>query len=384
MAQSCTFVHSHMRETEMRLHGRTRQQNDEMLFGIYRAMYAARIPNPPPHAQWTGIVTTLAARLLELDLVDGVITTKAVPGTRYAPMPVLAETAEEVRASAGNKPCISPGLRVLEDAKAKGLKRVAMIGTGCQVQNLRAMEQELGFERLYIIGIPCTDNVSHPDLLRFLSILSHSPHTIVHVEFMQDFRVWMRHEDGHIEKRNFIDIPMDRVGHIFPDACMACFDYPNTLADLTVGYMGAPMGWQWLLVRTERGAELFGLIAPDLVFTPLMEDGNRREGMKRFIQMLKNEPGRPPAPIRKMVAFLQRWRGPKGLEFSRSIIEMKLLRNLQHVRTKFPQFEKRMVPYHVYDVLEPYAETYQENFGQPLRPPLVVHRMSEENGVEVQ
>ncbi len=383
MSQSCTFVHSHVRETELRLHGRIRHQGDEMLFGIHRAIYAARIPHPRPGVQWTGIVTTLAARLLELDLVDGVLTTKAVPGTTYAPMPFLATTPEEVRASAGNKPCISPGLSVLDNARAMDIKRLAVVATGCQVQTLRALEEELGFDRLYIIGIPCTDNVSHPDLLRFISIISRSPETVEHMEFMQDFRVWMRHTDGRIEKCNFIDIPMDRIGHIFPDACMSCFDYPNTLADLTVGYMGAPLGWQWMLVRTQRGAELFGLIAPDLQFAPLMEAGNRREGMKRFIQMLGREPGRPPAPIRKMIAYLQRTRGPKGLEFARSIIEMKLVRNLQHVRSKFPGFEKRMVPYHVYEALEPYAEVYQETFGRTLRPRLEVRRVGVgSNGVE--
>lgn len=381
MSQSCAFVHSHVHDIEMRLHGRTRNQGDEMIFGIHRSMHAARIPHPPPGSQWSGIVTTLSARLLELDLVDAVITTKAVPGTLYAPMPFLAFTPEEVRASAGNKPCISPGLSVLDDARTRDIKRIAVVATGCQVQNLRAMESELGFERLYIIGIPCTDNVSHPDLLRFLSIISHSPHTIVHMEFMQDFRVWMRHENGKIEKRNFVDIPMDRIGNIFPDACMACYDYPNTLADITVGYMGAPVGWQWILVRTQKGAELFGLIAPDLVFTDLVEQGNRSVGMTRYVEMLAKDPGRPPMPIRKMIALLQRWRGPKGLEFARSIIEMKLLRNLQHVRTKFPKFEQRMVPYHVYEALSPYEETYRETFGRSLRRTIEVRHAVQQDGV---
>lgn len=366
MAQSCTFVNSHVYDTEMHLHGRVREQGDELLFGIYRAMYAARIPHPPAGAQWTGIVTTLGARLLELGLVDGVITTRSVPGTRYAPQPFLARTPEEVRASAGNKPCISPGLRSIDDARAANLKRIAVIGTGCQIQALRAIEQDMGFDRLFVIGIPCSDNVTYPDLMRFLQLISHSPNTVVHHEFVQDFRVWMRHEDGHIERCNFIDIPMDKVGNIFPDACMACFDYPNALADITIGYMGAPIGWQWLMVRTQQGAELFSLIAPDLEFCELTSGGNRSKGVGRYVHMLAQPPGRPPAPIRKLIAFLQRSRGPKGLEFARSITEMKLLRNLQHVRKNFATHEARIVPYHVYRALEAYEQPYQEAFGQSL------------------
>jgi coenzyme F420 hydrogenase subunit beta len=381
MTQSCTFLYSHVRDTELRLHDRTRHEGDEMLFGVYRGMYAARIPQPPPHAQWTGIVTTLAARLLELDLVDGVVTTRAFPGTRFAPQPFLARTPEEVRASAGNKPCIAPGLSVLDEARTRDIRRLAVVGTGCQVQTLRALEHELGFDRLYIIGIPCSDNVTYPDLLRFLGLISRSPNTVVHHEFVQDFRVWMRHEDGHIETCNFVDIPMNKLGTIFPDACMACFDYPNALADMTIGYMGAPIGWQWLMVRTERGAELFGLIAPDLVFTELTMGGNRNEGVNRYVQMLAQPPGRAPAAVRKLIAFLQRWRGPKGLEFARSITEMKLLRNLVHVRQKFPRMEERMVPYHVYESLAPYASAYEQAFGTPLEPPPQNHQESMSGGV---
>ncbi len=368
MARSCVFVNNQTEALELRLHGRRRKAGDELLFGIYREMYAARIPQPPPGAQWSGMVTTLAARLLERGLVDGVITTRAVPGTRFAPQPILARTPEEVRSSAGNKPCLSPTLNLLDEVRSSGVKRLAVIGTGCQVHALRAAEAELGLERLYVIGIPCSDNVTYPDLQLFLSLITKSPETVVHYEFVQDFSVWLRHEDGHVEKVNFIDIPMDKLNNVFPSACLSCFDYPNTLADITLGYMGAPVGWQWVLVRTAIGAELFEMIKGELEFTALTARGDRRNGMGNYIQMLARPPARPPALIRKFIAFLQRRRGPQGLEFARSVIEMKLLRNLQYVRKRFPNHEARVVPYHVYAALEPYAETYTEVFEQKLEP----------------
>lgn len=366
MSKACVFVHNQVKELELRLHGRTRKPGDEQHFGIYRRMYAARMRHPVASAQWTGIITTLAARLLEIGAVDGVVTTRSVPGTRFAPQPILARTPEEVRASAGNKPCLSPNLNLLDEVRASGVKRLAFIGTGCQVHMLRAAEHELGLERLYVIGIPCSDNVTYPDLEYFLSLVSRSPETIVHYEFMQDFSLWMRHENGKIERLNYIDFPMHKLENIFPSACLSCFDYPNTLSDLTVGYMGARLGWQWVLVRTERGEELFNLIAPDLEFGELLDRGDRRRGMPRYIEMLAQQPGKPPALVRKLIAFLQRRRGPRGLEFARSVIEMKLLRNLQYVREKFPRFEARIVPYHVYETLQPYAPVYAETFGRGL------------------
>ena len=91
--------------------------------------------------------------------------------------------------------------------------------------------------------------------------------------------------------------------------------------------------------------------------------------MPRFIQMLARRPARPPKPVRALIAFLQRRRGPQGLEFARAIIEMKLLRNYRYVRDKFPALEARIVPYHVYEAIRPYAADYAAVFGEPLAAP---------------
>lgn len=375
MARSCVFVQNRSEEFEQRLHGRLRHDGDELLFGIHRAIHIARMRRPDPHAQWSGIVTGLGALLLEAGLVDGVIATGTVPGTRWAPLPFLARSSEQVRASAGNKPCLSPSLEVLDEVRAAGLKRIAFIGTGCQVHALRALEEELGLERLYIIGIPCTDNTAYPDLMRFLKVASRSPETVVHHEFMQDFRVWLTHEDGQIEKVNFVDLDVSALGGeqgVFPAACLSCFDYQNGLADLTVGYLGAPLPpnerWQWMLVRTALGEELFELLRPQLELGERTERGNRRAGMGEYIRMLRRPRPRPPAPIRKLVGMLQRRKGPRGVEFARSVVEMKLLRNLRFVRDKHARMERRVVPGHVYRALAQYADVYEEVFERPLAP----------------
>lgn len=90
--------------------------------------------------------------------------------------------------------------------------------------------------------------------------------------------------------------------------------------------------------------------------------------MPRYLQMLAKPPGKPPKPIRRLIAWLQRTRGPRGLEFARAIIEMKLFRNLQHVRDRFGRFESRIVPAHVYRALAPYAAEYEQTFGPPFEP----------------
>ena len=364
MAETCLFVGNRLEEQEMRLHGRRRQPGDEMRFGIFREQAILRLRRPVAGAQWTGMVTTLAARLLERGEVEAVILTGTQPGTRFQPRPVLARTPAEVAACVGNKPCLSPSLSLLDQVRASGIRRLAVIGTGCQVQILRQAEAELGLERLDVIGIPCSDNVTYEDQQFFLKTISRSPETVVHYEFMPDFSLWLRHEDGQRERVNFIDFPMDKLQGIFPSACLSCFDYPNALADITIGYMGAPLGWQWVLARTARGAELLDLLRPDLEARPVSESGDRTRGMPRYIQMLAKRPGKPPRLVRLLIAFLQRRRGAKGLEFARAIIEMKLLRNYTYVRDKFPRLEAKIVPYHVYEATRPYAAEYAATFGR--------------------
>jgi len=373
MAAACVFVQNRHEQIERKLHGRNRNDGDELLFGINRAIHITRLRQINYEAQWSGIVTRLGALLLERGLVDGVIATKAAPGTLWAPLPFVARTPAEVLASAGNKPCLSPTLEVLAEVRASGLKRIAFIGMGCQVHALRAIEAELGLEKLYVIGLPCTDNTSYPDLMRFLNIVSKSPATVVHHEFMQDFRVWLRHQDGHLEKMNYVDLDVSALGGergIFPAACLSCFDYQNGLADLTIGYLGAPLPpeqrWQWMLVRTERGQEMFDLIKPLLELGERNESGNRRVGVQTYVGMLRRPRKRPIAPIRKFVAWMQRNKGTKGFEFARAVIEMKLLRNLVFVRDQFPKQEARIVPRYVYRALAYTAEAYQAAFERPL------------------
>ncbi len=375
MAAACVFVQNRHEQIELKIHGRNRSDGDELRFGVNRAIHIARLRQINYEAQWSGIVTRLGALLLERGLVDGVIATKAAPGTRWAPLPFLARTPAEVLATAGNKPCLSPTLEVLPEVKASGLKRLAFIGMGCQVHALRCIEADLGLEQLYVIGLPCTDNTSYPDLMRFLNVASKSPATVAHHEFMQDFRVWMRHDDGHLEKMNYVDLDVSALGGergIFPAACLSCFDYQNGLADLTIGYLGAPLPpeqrWQWMLVRNERGQELFDLIKPLLELGERSEAGDRRVGMQAYIGMLRKPRKRPIAPIRKFVAWMQRSKGPKGFEFARSVIEMKLLRNLVFVRDQYPKHEQRIIPRYVYRALAYTADVYQREFERTLEP----------------
>lgn len=52
-------------------------------------------------------------------------------------------------------------------------------------------------------------------------------------------------------------VPVKEVTSLAREACHICPDLTNELADISVGSIGSPPGWSTVLIRTERGKEVF-------------------------------------------------------------------------------------------------------------------------------
>lgn len=343
--EACAFLNQQMAELEAQAHGRSRNLDnpDDWYFGVHQAMIAARKQEPIPGAQWTGIVSTVAIAMLNRGLVEGVVCVKSSPEDRFQPLPVLATTPEAILAARVNKPTLSPNLSVLEQVEQSGMKRLLVIGVGCQIQALRAVEQQLGLEKLYVLGTPCVDNVTRAGLQKFLETTSRSPETVVHYEFMQDFRVHFKHEDGSVEKVPFFGLNTKELKDVFAPSCMACFDYVNSLADLVVGYMGAPFGWQWIVVRNERGQTMLDLVMDQLDTQPVMSQGNRHQAVQQSIPAYDKGVTLPMWAARLMGVVIEKI-GPKGLEYGRFSIDSHFVRNYLYVKRHYPEKLEAHVP----------------------------------------
>ena len=64
--QACQFIAPDYPKLEANVHGRARDpaRTDELHFGPFRRLARARLNTPSPGAQWTGITTRIAERLL--------------------------------------------------------------------------------------------------------------------------------------------------------------------------------------------------------------------------------------------------------------------------------------------------------------------------------
>ena len=353
--EACAFLNQQIKELEEQSHSRSRNldDSDELYFGVQQEMMAARKKEPIPGAQWTGIVSSIAIEMLNNGIVEGVVCVQNTKEDRVQPMPVIARTPEEIIAARVNKPTLSPNLSVLEQIEQSGMKRLLVIGVGCQIQALRAVEKQLGLEKLYVLGTPCVDNVTRAGLQKFLETTSKSPDTVVHYEFMQDFRVHFKHEDGSIEMVPFFGLKTNKLKDVFAPSCMSCFDYVNSLADIVIGYMGAPFGWQWIVVRNERGKEMLDLVKDQIDTQPVMSQGNRQAAVQQSIPAYDKGVTLPMWAAKLMGVVIEKI-GPKGLEYARFSIDSHFTRNYLYTKRNHPEKLEQHVPEFAKRIVEQY------------------------------
>lgn len=376
-ATACQFIKPDYPAMETRVHGRTRDalRPDERFFGPYRSMFRASLKAPIEGAQWTGITTRIAEKLLESGAVDAVLTMAPDANDKWKPVPVIVTRAQGMAQVRGMRMGYAPLLALLEPARAAGHKRLAIIGIPCQVHALRALEARLGFERLYVIGTPCSDNTTTESFHEFLGLLSDKPETITYLEFRADYHVELRFDDGRVKAIPFLLLPLsDLRPDFFPLTCRTCVDYTNSLADITVGYMGGT-GEQWLVVRNDRGQELVDLLGDELTTAAPADSGKREGPVKGFLANTERAAGglplrRMPKWVRPIVGWLMPRVGPKGLEFARARVEMKAVESVIHLRREKPGRIKSMLPAHVWALVAPYGltPTPDEVTGDPPPP----------------
>ena len=343
--QACAFIEQRFELMEARAHGRSRDldNEDELYFGVHQRMLTARLakldrggpvdrhrqshrcPCPGDGNGGRGSVRAAKSRR------------PVHPPAGVGPYPGAGTPARV------NKPTLSPNLEVLEQLPGSGIRRLLAIGVGCQIQALRAVQDTLPLEQLYVLGLPCVDNVSRSGLQTFLESTSRSPDTVVHYEFMQDFRVHFRHSDGSEETVPFFGLDTPRLKDVFAPSCLSCFDYTNAGADLVVGYMGAEFGRQWITVRNSRGQELLDLVEEELDQAPVTSRGDRRQAVQQGIEAY-DKALRLPMGLAALLGFFVRRFGPAGLEYGRFSIDSHFTRNALWVRRHHPEMVDRHIP----------------------------------------
>jgi hypothetical protein len=234
-------------------------------------------------------------------------------------------------------------------------------------------------EEVYVLGTNCADNSPTPEAAEnFIrnGVKVDGDINIQGYEFMQDFKVHVKTDDSYIRKPYFV-LPGTIAQASIAPSCLACFDYTNGLADVVVGYMGAPLepnsrmdaSYQTLTIRNERGH----LMVDTAVNASRLRVGDPASGSGSHEKLASATVGSDsivmamvggdikeqgmPGWLGEVMAFAMRNIGPKGVNFARYSIDYHILRNYLHVVDQWGEERAKVaLPKYARDIVEYYLK----------------------------
>ena len=213
-----------------------------------------------------GLVTSILLHLFETGKIDGAIVTRQI--NQFQREPFLALSKEDIISSAGFHFDTSHGMKSFSDRyltfssieelrpmMAKGLRRVAFVGTPCQIKSIRKMQalEIVPSEVItHCLGLFCSGNFVFGEEQRkkLAEIGEFSWDNVVKINIKDDFQV-------HLRGGRMITIPLDKLDFMKREACRFCSDYSAEFADLSFGGVGVDEGWTNVLARTPLGRAVF-------------------------------------------------------------------------------------------------------------------------------
>jgi coenzyme F420 hydrogenase subunit beta len=222
---------------------------------------AVRALDPAPGAQDGGAVTSLLATLLEAGAIDGALVSKPsdAPDEAWKGVATVATSVAELRAAAGSFYNQTMALAAL-DLSGVVLPpdpRLAVVGTPCEIQGLRAMQLRpwpTGAHRVDAVSLSialfCTKSFDYEALVvgelertRGIAIDQVARIDVTRGRFIVD----------DTSGRRVVDEPVREFLGASLKGCNECADFAGRAADLSVGSVGSADGWTTVLVRTPRG-----------------------------------------------------------------------------------------------------------------------------------
>jgi coenzyme F420 hydrogenase subunit beta len=261
--------------------GRERKPEEE--FGIYLNVLVARSTNRNvlKVCQDGGVVTALLTFALKNKMIEGAAVSGIDKHKPLYPIPIFATTPEQILQSAGTKYFYSPNLLALQKAIEQDRKKLAFVGTPCQIETIRRIQiipLKDYIEKLKLtIGLMCSGSFSYEGLVEnyIKGKLGINPSGISKINIKTKFILAMKSSETK-------EIPLKSVQQYARTNCSTCKDFSAELADISVGGLGLN-GWSLVVIRTETAKKLF----TDAAKTGLLEVKSIKE-KKRSLDLLIN------------------------------------------------------------------------------------------------
>ena len=218
-------------------------------FGVYNDAFAAK---SSVDGQDGGVATALLISGMQKGLFDAAIVVQRTDG--YNSEAIIAENVDDIMKARGTKYLRVKMMSKLGELIDKGKRKIAVVGTACEVRAARKIQQILLKEfpdvEITIIGLFCfeafdyeklkeeTKRLLGVDLDKAEKTQIHKGKYIVQVDG-KEYSCKVRDLHKAVEK-----------------GCVYCDDFTAKLADISVGSVGSPDGYSTAIVRSDVGKKL--------------------------------------------------------------------------------------------------------------------------------
>ena len=214
-----------------------------------------------------GVVTSLLVYLLENGIIDGAIVSgrSGFCGRKS----IIAQSRNELIQAAGlsftempnlNKlgdvyPSYFPIIKLLKGSFSKKVKKLAIVGTPCQINAIRKM-QLLNIVPsnliIFTIGLFCMQCFTLQDLVKKDFAKKHK----IEMDSIQSLNI---KDDLILKMKSNINIhvPLEEIEELARPACLECKDFSNEFADISVGGIGSPEGFTTVMIRSTLGKQVY-------------------------------------------------------------------------------------------------------------------------------
>jgi coenzyme F420 hydrogenase subunit beta len=254
---SCSAAGFPRDEVEKAIFGRTKTADEPIC--IYATIANARSKKADilQKSQDGGVVTSILGYALESGKVDAAVVTGLDKQVPWKSIPAVAVDYDDVLNAAGTKYTPAPTLIGLMSATQEyGKKKVAIVGTPCQIRSYRRMQTSpLGARKLasavsLAIGLFCMESYRYDqflgDYLRTKNI---------DLSKVSRFAIKKGKFRVTIEGQEVLTVPIKELDEFVRSSCKVCEDFTAEYADISVGGVGCLEGWCTVIARTTRGQE---------------------------------------------------------------------------------------------------------------------------------
>jgi coenzyme F420 hydrogenase subunit beta len=225
----------------------------EDLVGSFRGAYVTKTKLPDVKGQDGGTVTSLLVYLLEKKLVDGAVVTSH--DASWHAVPSFVTTREDILAASGSLYVHSQTVMALFKALHEGNHAIAFVGTPCNIDAISKMQNSPFGMILYNlraqvikIGLFCMDSFSPETLYGFFEREGIDLATVKKMSISSG-KFNLYGETGEKIK----EYKISALNKYKSSSCSFCTDLTSENADISVGSVGSPEGYNTVLCRTALG-----------------------------------------------------------------------------------------------------------------------------------